>query len=162
MFYGGRLLSHLSGNDDDYSELIQLRNLNRNSAMVIDSDRKSKNDPINATKARLKDEFAKPPGIVWITAGREIENYIEHAKLQEAVAKVHATKYGKPHKGGPFDHALHFWKAEVDAAKPEIEKTVNKVEVSREVAEMGDADLDILDLKERLDELIKFIRNANL
>ena len=161
MFYGGKLLSHLSGDDDDVRDLIELRNLNRNSAMIIDSDRNRKNDPINKTKERLKSQFAKAPGMVWITAGREIENYIDHAKLQEAVAKVHATKYGKPHKGGPFNHALHFWKTEVDGAKPEIERTVNKVEVSRKVAEMGDANLDILDLRERLDELIKFIRVAN-
>lgn len=162
MFYGGKLLSHLSGNDDAFSEFIQLRNLNRNSAIIIDSDKERKADPINPTKERLKNELAKPPGVVWITAGREIENYLDHATLQEAVAKVHATKYGKPHKGGPFDHALHFWKTEVDGAKPEIEKTVNKVEISRKVAEMGDPNLDILDLRERLDELIKFIRNANL
>ena len=162
MFYGGKLLSHLSGNDDAFSEFIQLRNLNRNSAIIIDSDKERKADPINPTKERLKNELAKPPGVVWITAGREIENYIDHATLQEAVAKVHATKYGKPHKGGLFDHALHFWKTEVDGAKPEIEKTVNKVEVSRKVTEMGDPNLDILDLRERLDELITFIRNANL
>jgi len=161
MFYGGKLLSHLSGDDDDVRELIELRNLNRNSAMIIDSDRNRKNDPINKTKERLKSQFAEAPGMVWITAGREIENYIDHATLQEAVAKVHATKYGKPHKAGPFDHALHFWKTEVDGAKPEIEKTVNKVEVSRKVAEKGDPNLDILDLRERLDELIDFIRIAN-
>jgi predicted ATPase len=161
MFYGGRLLSHLSGNDDDFSELIQLRNLNRNSAIVIDSDRKRKNDPINATKARLKDEFAKPPGMVWITAGREIENYIDHATLQEAVKQVHAKIYEKPHKGGQFDHPLYFWRKEVDGPKPKVEEKVNKVEVSRKVMEMGDPNLDILDLRERLDELIEFIRNAN-
>lgn len=163
MFYGGRLLSHLSGDDnDDFSELIQLRNLNRNSAIIIDSDRKCKNDPINTTKARLKDEFAKPPGIVWITAGREIENYIDHATLQEAVKQVHAKIYEKPHKGGQFDHALYFWRKEVDGPKPKVEEKVNKVEVSRKVVEIGEPDLEILDLRERLDELIKFIRNANL
>jgi predicted ATP-dependent endonuclease of OLD family len=161
MFYGGKLLSHLSGNDDDFSELIQLRNLNRNSAIVIDSDRKRKNDPINTTKARLKDEFAKPPGIVWITAGREIENYIEHATLQLAVEKIHAKAYEKPHKGGQFDHALHFWRKDVDGSKLKVEEKVNKVEVSRKVVEIDKPNLDILDLKERLDELINFIRIAN-
>lgn len=161
MFYGGRLLSHLSGNDDDFSELIQLRNLNRNSAIIIDSDRNRKNDPVNATKERLKEEFAKPPGMVWITAGREIENYIDHATLQEAVKQVHAKIYEKPHKGGQFDHPLYFWRKEVDGPKPKVEEKVNKVEVSRKVMEMGDPNLDILDLRERLNKLIEFIRNAN-
>jgi predicted ATPase len=161
MFYGGRLLSHLTGADDDARELIQLRNMNRNSAIIIDSDKESSSAPINPTKQRLKTEFEKAPGLVWITAGREIENYIDHATLQEAVAEVHATKYGKPHKGGPFDHALHFYRKENNGTKPEIEEKVNKVEVSRKVAAMGDPDLNILDLKGRLDELINFIRIAN-
>jgi predicted ATP-dependent endonuclease of OLD family len=161
MFYGGRLLSHLSGDEDGFNELIQLRNLNRNSAIIIDSDKESKNDSINSTKERLKNEFTKPPGMVWVTAGREIENYIVHATLQNAVKAVHSTKYGKPSKGGQFDHVLHFWTEEVDGSRPKIEKKVKKVEVSRKVAEMGDPDFGILDLRERLDELIDFIRGAN-
>ncbi|MGE9007248.1 ATP-dependent nuclease [Leptospira interrogans] len=39
MFYGGRLLSHLSASDDDVTEFINLRSLNRNLAILIDSDR---------------------------------------------------------------------------------------------------------------------------
>jgi hypothetical protein len=40
MFYGGRLLSHLTaGDDEDVSEFIELRSLNRNLAIVIDSDK---------------------------------------------------------------------------------------------------------------------------
>jgi predicted ATPase len=161
MFYGGRLLNHLSGDEDEFNELIQLRNLNRNSAIIIDSDKDSGMAPINSTKQRLKSEFDKPPGMVWITAGREIENYIVHATLQNAVKEVHATTYGKPYKSGQFDHALHFWTKEADGSRPKIEKKVKKVEVSRKVAEMGDPDFDILDLKERLDELVDFIRSAN-
>ena len=161
MFYGGRLLSHLSGNDDDFSELIQLRNLNRNSAIIIDSDKESSSAIINSTKQRLKNEFAKPPGMVWVTAGREIENYIVHATLQKAVKEVHATTYEKPYKGGQFDHALHFWTKEADGSVQKIERKVKKVEVSRKVAEMGDPDLEVLDLKERLPALVDFIRTAN-
>ncbi len=100
--------------------------------------------------------------MVWVTAGREIENYIVHATIQKAVQEVHATTYKKPHKGGQFDHALHFWTKEADGSRQKIENKVKKVEVSRKVAEMGDPDFDILDLKERLDELIDFIRSANL
>ncbi len=49
MFYGGRLLSHLSGDEDGFNELIQLRHLNRNSAIIIDSDKESEIDFINST-----------------------------------------------------------------------------------------------------------------
>lgn len=41
MFYGGRLLSHLSADDDAVSEFIALRSLNRHLAIVIDSDKDS-------------------------------------------------------------------------------------------------------------------------
>lgn len=161
MFYGGRLLSHLSGDEDGFNQLIQLRNLNRNSAIIIDSDKESSSALINSTKQRLKTEFEKPPGMVWITAGREIENYIDHNTLQSAVEVVHATIYAKPHKGGQFDHALYFFRKTTEGIPSKPEKIVNKVEVSRKVAEKGDPDLDILDLRERLDELIDFIRSAN-
>ncbi|MCA3281039.1 MAG: AAA family ATPase [Roseomonas sp.] len=161
MFYGGRLLSHLSGDEEEFNELIQLRKLNRNSAIIIDSDKESESDSINPTKKRLKNEFAKQPGMVWVTAGREIENYIDHGTLQNAVREVHTASYGKPCKGGQFDHALHFRTKEADGSRQKIEKKVKKVEVSRKVVEMGDPDLDKFDLKERLDELIAFIRSAN-
>jgi len=108
MFYGGRLLSHVSADDDDVDEFIELRALNRNLAVMIDSDRKTAHTPINATKRRLVDEFAKHGGIAWITKGREVENYIEYGLLQEAVKAVHSVTYEAPVSGGHFDHVLHY------------------------------------------------------
>ena len=78
MFYGGRLLSHLTALDDEVTEFIELRSLNRNIAVVMDSDRSGELDEINATKKRIEEEFIKTRGIAWITKGREIENYVEH------------------------------------------------------------------------------------
>jgi predicted ATP-dependent endonuclease of OLD family len=72
MFYGGRLLSHLSANDDEVSEFIQLRSLNRHLAIVMDSDRASAHSRLNSTKIRIRDEFNKDGGVAWITKGREI------------------------------------------------------------------------------------------
>ncbi|MCA3414825.1 MAG: AAA family ATPase [Roseomonas sp.] len=161
MFYGGRLLSHLSANDAEVSEFIQLRQLNRNSAIIIDSDKKSKIDEINPTKSRLKGEFERKPGLVWITEGREIENYIDHALLQGAVQKVHPSIYGEPCKGGPFDHSLHFYRKSATKVERKVEKDVNKVEVSRKIAETTHPNFAILDLKTRLDALCTFIRAAN-
>ena len=41
MFYGGKLSSHLSGEDEDeiVEDLISLRSLNRNAVIVMDSDK---------------------------------------------------------------------------------------------------------------------------
>ena len=40
---------------------------------------------INATKKRISDEIARTGGFVWITEGREIENYIPNAVFQRVV-----------------------------------------------------------------------------
>jgi predicted ATPase len=168
MFYGGRLLSHLTSDDVDdgpeVSHFISLLSLNRNSSIVIDSDKTSKDDPVNATKSRISDEFAKSHGIAWITAGREIENYIPYNILQNAVQKVHSKLYGGPVKADAFQQALHFRRSE-DAdsdgkTRAQIIRNVDKVKVARAVCE-SEADITVLDLSKRLTELVSFIRKAN-
>ena len=82
MFYGGKLFSHLTANDDDeinekLENFISVRNLNRNISIVFDSDKDKSRAHLNSTKKRLKEEFNKGPGFAWITKGREIENYID-------------------------------------------------------------------------------------
>ena len=90
MFYGGRLASHLSGDDpgDLLNEFISLRRLNRRGVIVIDSDKNKKGQRINSTKMRLRDEFDEGPGHSWITSGREIENYLPADQIREAIAKT--------------------------------------------------------------------------
>ena len=76
VFYGGRLLSNLSLSEKIENDLINLLNVNRNSIIVIDSDKKNNNSKINITKRRIRDEAKKNNIMCWITKGREIENYI--------------------------------------------------------------------------------------
>lgn len=166
MFYGGRLLSHLSADDDDVDEFIELRALNRNLAVMIDSDRHTARTPINRTKKRLVDEFTKHGGIAWITKGREVENYIEHGLLQEAVKAVHRLTYEAPASGGPFDHALHYKRKakrgeERKVATKSAETNVDKVKVARQVVKSGQVTLEPLDLKKRIGEIVAMIEMAN-
>jgi AAA ATPase domain len=112
MFYGGRLLSHLSGEERDLEEqevnkFIDLRSLNRNISIVIDSDRKQEDSSINKTKQRIVKEFNTNTGFAWVTKGREIENYIEPDLLEEAVKKVHKNAVSLNQKG-QFDHCLPY------------------------------------------------------
>jgi putative ATP-dependent endonuclease of OLD family len=77
IFYGGRLLSHLSTDaPDDVDSGISILNANRNAIMLIDSDKRTQQTPINQTKQRIKDEFLAMEAYCWITKGKEIENYI--------------------------------------------------------------------------------------
>jgi len=157
MFYGGRLLSHLSADDNELLEFIGLRSLNRNLALVMDSDKSSSRGSINATKQRLIDEFGKTPGVAWLTKGREIENYFDHAKLQKAVQKTHPESYGSPADGNSYDHALYFKRK---GRPSEIVTDIDKVKVARLMCDEP-VDLKVLDLREKIEELVAMLRAAN-
>ncbi|MBI0475005.1 ATP-binding protein [Sphingomonas sp. MA1305] len=172
MFYGGRLLSHLSASDDEVSEFIELRALNRNLAIMIDSDRTSPYSRINETKKRILAEFRKDGAVGWLTKGREVENYIDHATLQQSVKQVYGTLYDSPLAGGQYDHALHFTRTRptkytkkpiggLRATANLVEEKVDKVKVARSVVALGNADLNMLDLRDRVQELVAMIRRAN-
>jgi len=75
LYYGGRLLSHYT-TDDQRDDLINVLTTNRNAAILIDSDKKYQAAPINETKKRIKSEFESRELFCWITKGKEIENYI--------------------------------------------------------------------------------------
>jgi hypothetical protein len=157
----------LAADDEEISEFIQLRDLNRNVALVMDSDKKSLRSTINETKQRLQREFDAHGGVAWVTKGREIENYIDHARLQTAVAAVYADVYDAPGDGGQFDHPLYFKRIapknrRVGPPSTELLETdVDKVKVSRAVVAAGPADLDIFDLRERIGAIVTMIENAN-
>ena len=78
VFYGGRLLAHLSASDLDVDskEVIKILQVNRNALLLLDSDRKYEDDSVNSTKSRLIQEIEAIDGIAWVTKGAEIENYI--------------------------------------------------------------------------------------
>jgi hypothetical protein len=155
MFYGGRLLRHLSAEDKDVEDFISLRKLNRYISIVIDSDRSTPDEELNETKERVATEFNKGPGFAWITAGREIENYIDPAMLEGAVKKIHPTAARLQNKGD-YDNRLKVVRSEGET--PDLQ--VDKVKVAKEIAN-SQANFEILDLKERVGELVQFIRSAN-
>lgn len=154
MFYGGRLLSHLTANDPEVEEFISLRRLNRYISILMDSDRTAPRTRINQTKQRLRSEFDQGPGFAWITAGREVENYVPPALLEAAVKEVHRNAV-RLSATGSFDHALTFV-----TANGHVVERVDKVKVAHEVANRP-ADLNVLDLKEKVRRLVNFIRSAN-
>jgi len=76
VFYGGRLLSNVTFDHESIDDLVKLMLINKNSIVVIDSDRKNKSSKINKTKNRIREEFKKNNQYCMISQGREIENYI--------------------------------------------------------------------------------------
>jgi hypothetical protein len=154
MFYGGRLLSHLTADDPEITDFISLRRLNRYITILIDSDRKSIGSRINDTKKRIKEEFETGPGFAWITKGREIENYIDATVLEDAVKHIHKDAAGLIGVGR-FDHCYHYKNSKGE----EVDK-VDKVKIAHEVIK-APVNLEILDLKPMLNKLIDFIIEAN-
>ncbi len=92
MFYGGSVLNHLAADDQETSELIQLLQINRNLAVVIDSDKKSATAELNATKLRIVSELAKIDGYAWVTDGYTIENYIPAAVIRRTLEQLYPKK----------------------------------------------------------------------
>jgi len=77
IFYGGRLLSHLSADTpEEINDGISILNTNRNAIIIIDSDKRNAQTRVNTTKERIKQEFNDLDSMCWITKGKEIENYI--------------------------------------------------------------------------------------
>ena len=87
VFYGGRLLAHLTANisEDERNELIKILLVNRNVIIIIDSDKRYKSQSLNSTKQRISQEIGSIGAICWITKGREVENYIP----QDSLAKLY-------------------------------------------------------------------------
>ncbi|MER0497304.1 AAA family ATPase [Aeromonas hydrophila] len=85
VFYGGRLLSHLSAVAEESTENgVSILKANRNAAILIDSDKKNKASRINSTKKRIISEFEGIDAYCWLTKGKEIENYIPADSIKKA------------------------------------------------------------------------------
>jgi len=154
MFYGGRLASHISGNDTEVDEFISLRRLNRRAVIVIDSDKENSGIKINATKARLVHEFNHGPGYSWVTKGREIENYLPPEQIKAAIKSVKPSAKCNSNLG-KYDNTLSI------ITKSNKESQVSKVEVAKYIVKSNDVDLSTLDLESQIDKLIMFIEESN-
>lgn len=152
MFYGGRLLAHLSADDVEVEDFISLRRINQWLAIVIDSDRSKTSDRLNATKKRVRAEFDEGPGFAWVTAGREIENYVPKSLLWKAIWQVEpeAKLIASDDKFADVMTVLVRGKR----------KGVDKIKVAHHVTN-EEADFSMLDLASRLRRLQRFIREAN-
>lgn len=149
MFYGGRLLSHLSFDNPEVKEFIRLCRLNRNASILIDSDKRSAHQRINSTKHRIKEDFEKNRCFVWITQGKEIENYLDDEIFNIAVKSVH-----------PSIKRRIKWDRFSDITSKEKGKSIDKVAVARKISEQ-EPDYSMLDLDKQISMLIMAIREAN-
>jgi len=109
-------------------------------------DRRPKTQ-INGTKRRIKEECEASSSFVWITEGREIENYIS-TRLQQALSENPSTDISMYEK--------------IPTAKEFERFKADKIAIAHEVADRSNsADLDTLDLTEKVAKLCVKIRSWN-
>jgi putative ATP-dependent endonuclease of the OLD family len=157
MFYGGRLLSNLSF---DYEllndELIPLLKLNTNSFVTMDRDGKSISQKLNDTKIRIQEELGE--NSVWITKGREIENYLSNSTLNKWLLHAYSIKSN-------IDNEANTKLEESIAKIPGSEKikyNLNKNKYASEIIEFVEVeDLETLNLKSSIERLIQEIKRWN-
>jgi putative ATP-dependent endonuclease of the OLD family len=155
MFYGGRLLNHfeLLSHDAD-SDLISLLNINRNAAVVMDSDRRKGSSTrrprmkINRTKCRIKREIEVLNGFVWVTEGKEIENYLSDEVLRRVTDTPNLVAPSL-YESVPECAALQAYRKD-------------KISLAHDAAQHTElSDLARLDLHDRVKELVKYIKRWN-
>lgn len=156
MYYGGKVLSHFEALPEaELSDQISMVTLNRNVAIVMDSDRKwkegQKRNPqlrLNTTKRRLISEVEARGGFSWVTKGKEVENYIPQP-VWEILVK------GKLNLAHEFENIPDI--PSVKAVKS------TKVALAHEVVKVFKAENfnGNLDLAERVSELMMHIRRWN-
>lgn len=163
MFYGGKLLSHLSFEAKEYNavnkeffenELIDLMRINKNSFVVIDRDGVSSKAVIRDTKKRIQDEIGE--NLCWITKGREIENYLTENTLEKWLD----DKYNKSNNiQYSQDEKLEYTISKVNKR---IKYNLKKSQYSKEISDFIEMDdLNILDLKKNIESLIILIDEWN-
>jgi len=163
MFYGGKLLSHLSGKEtslshDELAERsIPLRRLNQHAMIVLDSDRCNNEDDISDTKKRIIAEFDSGPGFAWVTAGREIENYLPSELLEAAIRNIHNDVKSVNCTDDLFEDTMSYY-----VNKDNNIRDTDKVKVAEYIITKNDiSNINKLDLLSRLEQVIKLIRLAN-
>lgn len=98
-FYGGSLLARLTLEDPtrpNPEDLIRLLALNRNAAIVCDSDKSSEDSELKLRVIQAKEQVdALPYGFIWITDGKEIENYLPGSVIASSLNIQSAPDPGK-------------------------------------------------------------------
>lgn len=157
VYYGGRLLAHLSAEAPgvEADEVVRILRVNRNAIMMIDSDKRSSHAQLNSTKQRIISEIEAIGGIAWVTAGREVENYLPVQALRHLYSSPTLEPVGRYQEFAEY----------LDAARQGEGKIFlrNKVlYADRVVPHLDGRGIDaMLDLKDRLDSCVERIRRWN-
>lgn len=157
VFYGGKLLSHFTALGTDKStDKLSFLTVNRHCIVMMDSDKASERARLNITKTRVMDEVTRAGGYVWITAGREVENYLPAQCIEVAIGLKSLPVLGR------FEKFASLLKREKGVDVGERFEG-SKVQFAREAAPLLSraSILGNLDLEEQLTKVSSLIRQWN-
>lgn len=149
--YGGKLSHHISYQDPEQlvADMIAALKINRNAVFIGDSDKKKESDTIQDNTQRIVNEVTEDgKGLAWITAGKEVENYIPAAVFKIIL------------KDGNVQGPSQFTDVPNDYVGKKSKKRT-KVELAREVVPHLSKTEMPLDWSERMGEVAKFICQCN-
>ena len=149
LYYGGRLLSQYTAKEE--TDLINIITTNRNAAIVIDSDKRSRSASLNNTKKRIMDEFDRLGMFYWVTKGKEIENYLPKEAV-EAMLDIALESGCSQYKLFP-DFIAPYYKGFSSKKVPFANKIKGHISLENSA--------DILDLKKQIEKLYTHIKAWN-
>ena len=149
LYYGGRLLSQYSAKEE--TDLINIITTNRNAAIVIDSDKRSRSASLNNTKKRIMDEFDRLGMFYWVTKGKEFENYLPKEAV-EAMLDITLESGCSQYQLFP-DFITPYYKGFSSKKVPFANKIKGHISL--------DNSADMLDLKKQIEKLYTRIKAWN-
>lgn len=160
-FYGGSILTHFEAADPaEQCGSVNILRVNRNAVLIGDSDKTGPTKKLKRRLSRIKTEMAKMDAHVWVTAAKEIENYIPGAVLEKVFGKKALPEIGQYewfyHENEKSDEC-GYWQ------KHGIGKPFNKVGLAGKVVEhLTKENLDDrFDLKAQMVEICAKIESWN-
>jgi hypothetical protein len=147
LWYGGSPLADMTFEADvPDDDLVSALRVNRNAIVLMDSDRRGPNDALKKRVQRVSEEAGRSGAFAWVTAGREVENYIPMEPLRSALNKADLDT--PPQYADVYDH---------------IGRSRNKVGLARLVTPYITRDTleTTHDLGQQLDRVCRLIRQWN-
>lgn len=154
IWYGGALLAGMSFEEVEEEDaadsptmnaFVAALSINRHAIVLMDSDRRSENGRLKKRVQRIDAQLATT-GVSWITAGREVENYLDVKSLRDALSMpdlLPTEQYADV-----FGHIEKYRKRKVDLAHKIVPR------IAREL-------LQQYDLPSRLEQVCNQIRKWN-
>ena len=158
----GSLLNHIQLVGDDEADelgdaLVKIHNIHPSAFFVLDSDQESEGEGLGKPYTRRFLEGIEETSRVWVTEGREVENYLrDEVLIWAAGLDAKPIPFCLDRDYGRFHEQIAYLVPEGDRAAHSPAR--GKVRFAREVVafmlDRGDVDwLDMLDLREEIERL---------